>query len=116
MMTATPIKQRLTVAPPQGQIATLTGAPASAVTVVDVKPGSVTWLDRAKAYYHTAFAVLAGLAVLIVEIGPDLNALPGLPPTWRHAITVAVVIANMIATRVKANEQWFNAAAQPARP
>lgn len=116
---ATATKQRIELRPQGSPISSLVGDPTATAgvgEVIAVKAGSVTWLDRAKAYYHTAFAVVTGLAVLIVEIGPDLNAIPGLPDTWRHAITAAIVVANMIATRVKHNEVWANApASAPGR-
>ena len=113
------MKQRVEAVPPQARLAnglgfpTLVGASADD-GVVEVKPGEVTWFDRAKGYYHTLFAVLSGITLLVVEFGPDLGALPGLPDKWRHGIAIAVVFANMIATRLKSNEQWFPAPSSAA--
>jgi hypothetical protein len=106
-------KQRVEAVPPQvkaSSLLTLTDAPLEQQPgVIEVKPGTVTAVDRVKGYYHTVFAVLSGLALCIVELGPDVGALPGLSPDWRHGIAVAVIVANIVATKVKSNEQWFPA-------
>lgn len=100
-------KVRVEVGSRPGTAVGLFGAPTAAgVRVVDEKPGQITWVDRAKGYLHTVFATVSAVAVLVIEVAPDLNALPGLPPDVRHWVTVAVVIANAVATRKVSNQDW----------
>lgn len=53
--------------------------------------------------------MFSAIVLALVEFGPDLRAIPGLPDNWRHGIAIAVVLANIAATRLKSNEQWFPA-------
>src|ERR1700742_2472078 len=97
-------KQRVEIAPqPKGLALAAPGTPVTGVAVVKTATGDVTVLDRAKAYYHTIFAAVSAVAVLVVEVGPDLGAIPGISDPWRHWITVAVVVANAILTGAKSN-------------
>lgn len=85
---------------------TAVGGSLPGVAVLDEKDGALTWQDRVKAYYHTIFAALSAVAIIVVEVAPDLNALPGISETWRHWVTLAVVVANVIVTRAKSNQVW----------
>lgn len=106
-------KQRVEVSTTP-KVATLLGAPDD-VEVVDTKTGPVTLWDRLKAYYHTIFAVVTGLLVIVVEVAPALDpAMAFLPEDWRHKITFAVVLANAVVTKLKSNEVWREAPAPMA--
>jgi hypothetical protein len=99
------MKQRLEVQPAPVGAPGLVGAPTG-VHVVETAPGPVTPWDRVKAYYHTVFALLSAIAVIVVEFGPGLVKETWIPEGDRHWITLAIVLANLIVTRVKSNEVW----------
>lgn len=106
-------KQRLEVrTTPAPAAPGLLGAAPAGTAVIDTKPGDITWVDRAKAYWHTIIASIGGLALVVLEVAPDISSgLDAFPhsPTWdsaRHWLSLAVVIATVVVTKVKPNEVW----------
>lgn len=78
---------------------------ASPVRVVDSKPGPVSWLDRLKGYYHGLIAAAASLLVVLNEVSPVLNFLPG---NLKHYFDVLVVVVGAALTFLKSNEVWVD--------
>lgn len=83
------------------------GRDVPAQVIVDkVKPGKVTLLDKAKAYYKATIAVVGAILVLLNEMTPLSHLLPA---AAQHYFTVTVAAVTAISVLLKRNEQWVDA-------
>lgn len=100
-------KKRVQVTAPPTGVAKFAVGPASSATtqVIAEKTGTVSWLDRAKAYYHTAIVVLGMAATLTPAVLAVAGVIPG--PVG-IGIAVAAGAITPILTALKSNETWFN--------
>lgn len=88
--TTEPIKHRLEV------------ASNGAVEVVDSKAGSVSLLDRLKAYYHTLTVVIAFVLVVLNHVTPVV------PLQYRGWFDSAVILVTAAVNALKSNEKWVD--------
>lgn len=79
--------------------------PAAPVKVIAQKAGPVTWLDKAKAYYHALIVLVGSLLVTLNEVTPLLNFLPDNGKQW---VTGAIAVLTVAATALKSNEHWVD--------
>jgi hypothetical protein len=79
--------------------------PPTAVHVEEMKAGSVNIVDSAKAYWHTAITVVAGILILLQQITPVFNFLPAGAQKY-FAVAVAFVAA--VLNFLKSNEVWVD--------
>lgn len=87
-------------------VQTFTGSGGTAnVKVVGEKSGDVTWLDRAKGYYHTLITLVGAVLVLLNQATPVFSFLP---ENWHGYVSVAIVFLTAAANFLKQNEQWVN--------
>lgn len=73
-------------------------------TVVDVKPGPLTFVDKLKGYYHTIIIIVAGLLAFLTEISPLGQALP---EPYRSILAGAIIAVGALLTFLKSNEVWI---------
>lgn len=81
------------------------GAVAPKALVLQAVPGPVTVLDKAKGYYKGIIAALGSLVIIINEVTPLFNFLPGQD---KHYVTVAVAVVTGVLTFLKSNEHWVD--------
>lgn len=84
------------------QIRSLVGG--TPVVVVDEKPGPVTALDKAKAYYKGLIVLVGSFLVMANESAPLLESLPYNGKQW---VSGAIAAATVVLTFLKANETWI---------
>lgn len=99
MLDDAPMKVRVEAVPNS-----VPGVPAD-LKVIKEKPGTVTFLDRAKAYYHTIITVIAALVIFLNEITPISRALN---EQQQHYFSVTVIFLTALLNFLKSNELWFN--------
>ena len=102
----TPTKMRITAAPIATTVYGLAAtagrhaAPEAVVQVLDVKPGSVGWKDKAKAYYKGIIAVLGALLTVLTAL-----TLPAPADTYTAAAVSAITAVLVV---LRANETWID--------
>lgn len=92
---------RVEFKPVQQQIRTLASTPAPVTgTVVDEKPGPVTRIDKAKAYYKGLIALIGSLLIGANQV------LPIVPADAKGAVSTAIAFLTVVSVILKANENW----------
>lgn len=107
-------KQRIAVAPRNGPQVTVQQpgaafadpAPNPPVVVVATKAGTVTTLDKIKGYYKGLIAAVGSILVIINEVTPLLNFLPGQDKQYVNLVIGFITTA---AVFLKDNEHWVDA-------
>lgn len=97
-----PTKRRIAL-PPNHEVHNLTVAPH--VKLGDPISGSVTFLDKAKGYYKGLIAALTALLVIVNEVTPVLNFLPGQDKQY---VTAAIAVVGVALTFLKDNEHFVD--------
>lgn len=95
-------KKRVAIAPGRAKLVGtvgFVGTPAG-VQVLKEKPGTVTWLDKAKGYYKEAIAVVGTLVVLLNQLTPLFGG--------NRYFTAAAVVVTAVGVLLKNNEQWVD--------
>ena len=93
----TPTKQKQEIAPEGG------------ATVIETKPGTVTFLDKIKAYYHTLITVVGGILVVLNQVLPATHIIPGYGTQAAGYVSAAIVFLTALVNALKSNETWVNA-------
>lgn len=73
------------------------------VQVLATREGSVTWIDKAKAYYKALIALIGALLVGVTQLS---GVVPAEAEPW---VTVAVSVLTAAGVVLRANETWVNA-------
>jgi hypothetical protein len=79
--------------------------PSGQAAIVETAPGPVTFIDKAKGYYHTLITLIGTVLVMVNELTPVTDHFS---PTIRHGITVFVLAATVVVNALKSNEQWVD--------
>ncbi len=74
-------------------------------TVVAIKAGNVTIIDKLKKYYKAIIALVGGIVLLLNQITP-MTAMLG--ASTQHAISVALVFLTSLLVFLKSNEHWVD--------
>lgn len=100
-------KKRLAVKPNKAQTAETIAAvgPGTPVKVVNAKTGPVGFLDKAKGYYKGLIAAVGAILVIVNELTPLLNFLPGQDKQY---VTLVIGVLTTAATFLKSNEHWVD--------
>jgi nicotinamide riboside transporter PnuC len=80
-------------------------AKAVKVKVTKETEGPVTWAQKAKGYYKGIIALITGLLVVLNELTPVMNSLPG--QDKQYLATVIVIVGTSL-TILKSNEHWVD--------
>lgn len=108
MMTTKTTKRRLAVKPNKAQNAQTLSAATEAPTpvkVVSAKTGPVGILDKAKGYYKGLIAAVGSILVIVNELTPLLNFLPGQDKQY---VTLVIGFLTTVAVFLKDNEHWVD--------
>ena len=70
------------------------------VQVLDTQPGTVSWLDKAKAYYHTVIVLVGSVLALLTQAN--------LPDGYDEWVPTAILILTTVLTALKSNEVWIS--------
>lgn len=70
------------------------------VQVLDTQPGTVSWLDKAKAYYHTVIVLVGSVLTLLTQAN--------LPDGYDEWVPTAILILTTVLTALKSNEVWIS--------
>lgn len=81
------------------------GNQSAEVAVIAEKPGTVTVIDRAKAYYHTIILAVGGTLIALNEATPLTDSLP---EGVKSTLTVVIAVLTLILNIFKSNEVWVN--------
>ncbi len=71
--------------------------------VVEVRPGEVNWVDKAKGYYKGLIALVGVLLIAFTQLS---GTLPDPIDRW---VTVLIGIFTTLGVILRANEVWVNA-------
>lgn len=79
--------------------------PQEPVTVVAKADGQVTFLDKVKNYYKALIAFVGFLLILLNELTPVFNYLPGQDKQY---VTAAIGVLTTLGVLLKGNEHWVD--------
>lgn len=80
-------------------------APAAPVKIVSEKVGVVSFLDKAKGYYKGLITALGAILVIVNELTPLFDFLPGQDKQY---ITAGIAFLTTVAVFLKNNEHWVD--------
>ena len=70
--------------------------------VLEVKEGSVTWLDNLKGYYKALIALVGALLIGVTQLS---GVVPAEAEPW---VTTTISVLTTIGVLLRANETWVN--------
>lgn len=86
-------------------VAAVVPTPAVKVKVTKRTDGPVTLLQKLQGYYKAGIAFVAAVLVILNEVTPITDFLPG---TVKHYFDVIVAIVTAISTLLVKNQQWVD--------
>lgn len=79
--------------------------PGTPVKVVDEKVGAVTFLDKAKGYYKGLIALVGSLLIVLNQVSPLLNFIPG---NGKEYVSYAIGLLTVAGAFLKENQHWVD--------
>lgn len=81
------------------------GPAAPKVQVLKTVSGPLTWLDSLKGYYKGLITLVGGLLVILNELTPVFDFLPG---SAKQYFTVAVAALTTLSAFLVSNQHWVD--------
>src|SRR6201984_2099430 len=79
--------------------------PTGETTVLKTLPGSVSFLDKLKGYYHTLITLVSALVSLLAVVGGATKFIPG--PVAGYVVIASTFLATIL-NFLKSNEHWVD--------
>lgn len=99
---ATKHRVAIKVVAPPANAAGFSPNPKAQALVDKSVPGTVTFLDKLKAYWK---AIIAFIGVVLLAVN---QLSPFLPVDWQHPAAVIIAVLTAVLTFAKSNETWVD--------